>query len=258
MHHQKLILLDFDGVIVNGIDEYWFSSKLACEKYLFTSLKYANIGKLIPVPKIFVEIRPWVKYGWEMILITHEILKKYEPLNNLTKDSFLENYEENCSTLLLENSWNSIELQRYLDNAREFQIKTNFEKWMSLHQPFDEVVSFMKHANKKGYKIGVISTKGKIFTTKILTNLNIFPELIFGYESGTKVDIISNLTLNYDIRGFIEDRRKTLSNILENEKTKFINCYLAEWGYLKNTDKNNLPEGIKLLKIKNLKDLLAN
>ena len=258
MPHQKLILFDFDGVIVNGIEEYWFSSKLACEKYLLTDLHYLNINKYIEVPKIFAEIRPWVKYGWEMVLITHEILKRYEPLNNFTKNSFLENYEENCSKLLLKYSWDSIELQRCLDEARVFQIKNDFNKWISLHQPFNEVVNFIKHAEEKGYKTGVISTKGKTFTSKILSNLNIFPELIFGYESGTKVDIISKLSLNYEIKGFIEDRRKTLLNILQNNQTKFIDCYLAEWGYLKSTDKVDLPQGIKLLKIKNLEDLVAN
>ena len=258
MHHQKLILFDFDGVIINGIDEYWFSSKLACEKYLFTNLENLDINKYTEVPKIFVEIRPWVKYGWEMVLITHEILKTYKPLNNLTKDSFLENYEEACSKLLLEYSWNSIELQQFLDNARAFQIKNDYKKWISLHQPFNEVVSFIRYAKDKGFKIGIISTKGKTFTSKILANLNIFPELIFGYESGSKVDIIANLCLSYDIKGFVEDRRNTLSNILENNQTKFINCYLAEWGYLKSTDKINLPQGIKLLKIKNLEDIVAN
>ncbi len=240
------------------MNEYWFSSKLACEKYLLTNTKHLNVHKYNEVPKIFVEIRPWVQYGWEMILITHEILKKYKPLNNLNKYSFLENYKKNCKELLCKNSWNSNRLQSCLDNARAFQIKTDFQKWVSLHQPFNEVVSFIRYARNKGYKIGIISTKGKKFTSKILNNLNIFPELIFGYESGNKVDIISNLSLNYEIKGFIEDRRKTLSNILENSQTKFINCYLAEWGYLKNTDKKDLPKGIKLLKIKNLKDLLAN
>ena len=193
-----------------------------------------------------------------MVLITHEILKTYKPLNNLTKNSFLENYEENCSNLLLEYSWDSIELQRCLDDARVFQIKNDLKKWISLHRPFTEVVNFIKFAKERGYEIGVISTKGKIFTSKILSNLNIYPELIFGYESGSKVDIISNLTLSYDIKGFVEDRRKTLLNILQNDQTKFIKCYLAEWGYLKSTDTIDLPQGIKLLKIKNLEDLVAN
>ena len=258
MPHQKLILFDFDGVIVNGIDEYWLSSKLACEKYLINNSKNLNISNHTEVPKIFIEMRPWVKYGWEMVLITHEILKTSKPLNNLTKNSFLANYEENCSKLLIEYSWNSIELQQCLDNSRMFQIKNDFNKWISLHQPFNEVVSFIRKAKDRGFTIGVISTKGKTFTTKILDNLDIFPELIFGYESGAKVDIVSNLSLSYDIKGFIEDRRETLLNILENDKTNFINCYLAEWGYLKSTDKNDLPQGIKLLKIKNLEDLVAN
>jgi len=258
VHDQKLILFDFDGVIVNGIDEYWFSSKLACERYLLSNSNNIDFKKFIEVPKIFVEVRPWVKYGWEMVLITHEILKTYEPLNNLTKNSFLENYEENCSKLLLEYSWNSIQLQQCLDESRLFQINNDLKQWISLHQPFNEVVSFIRYAKRKGYKIGVISTKGKTFTSKILSNLKLFPELIFGYESGAKVDIISNLSLSYDIIGFIEDRRKTLANILQTNQTKFINCYLADWGYLKNTDKVDLPQGIKLLKINNLKDLVAN
>jgi len=256
--HQKLILFDFDGVIVNGIEEYWFSSKLACEKFLLPNSNNLNIKKYTEVPKIFAEIRPWVKYGWEMVLITHEILKTYKPLNNLTKNSFLENYEENCSNLLLEYSWDPIKLQQCLDNSRAFQIKKDLKKWISLHQPFIEVVSFIKYAQNKGFKIGIISTKGKNFTSEILSNLNLLPELIFGYESGSKVDIITNLSINYEIKGFIEDRRTTLSNILENDQTKFISCYLAEWGYLKNTDKIGLPQEIKLLKIKNLKELVAN
>ena len=258
MHHQKLILLDFDGVIVNGIDEYWYSSKLACEKYLLANSNNLNISNDHEVQKIFAEIRPWVKYGWEMVLIAHELLKTYEPLNNLTKNSFLENYEENCSKLLSEYSWNSIELQHCLDKARLFQIKNDLQKWLSLHRPYNEVISFIRIAQEKGYSVGVISTKGKTFTSKILTNLKTFPELIFGYESGSKVDIISKLSLSYDIRGFVEDRRITLLNILQNNQTKFINCYLAEWGYLKSTDKINLTQGIKLLKIKNLEDLVAN
>ena len=146
-----------------------------------------------------------------------------------------------------------------IENCRiEGKDSNDLKKWISLHRPFNEVVRFIKFAKNKGYKIGIISTKGKTFTEKILSYLDIHPELIFGYESGPKVKIISNLSLSYDIKGFVEDRRKTLSKILQNNQTKFINCYLAEWGYLKSTDKIDLPQGIKLLKIKNLEDLVAN
>jgi hypothetical protein len=39
--------------------------------------------------------------------------------------------------------------------------------------------------------------------------------------------------------------------------TSNIPCYLADWGYLKKIDRMNLPHEIKLLKLKNLEELLA-
>ena len=56
---------------------------------------------------------------------------------------------------------------------------------------------------------------------------------------------------------FLEDRKKTLVDIKRNNETQHIPCFLADWGYLKNTDRNNLPYGIKLLKLENLEQLLA-
>ncbi len=258
MTHEKLILFDFDGVIVDGINEYWKSSLCACNKYLLPQSINLVIPKDETIPKTFIEIRPWVKFGWEMVLITHEIIKKNYPLNNTNKGKFLENYEKNCSQILIKNSWDSQILQKCLDDARKFQIKNDLEQWISLHRPFNEVLDFIKEATDKGYKIGVISTKGKVFTSKILDHINIYPDLIFGYEEGSKVEIISRLSNNYNIQGFVEDRRKTLINIINNEETNHINCFLAEWGYLKDEDKNNLPKEIKLLKIKKLEDILAN
>ena len=76
-------------------------------------------------------------------------------------------------------------------------------------------------------------------------------------ESGTKVEIISELWREYEIMGFIEDRRNTLLDIKQNPETSNIPCYLADWGYLKNVDRLNLPLEIKLLKLKSLEDLLA-
>ena len=110
---------------------------------------------------------------------------------------------------------------------------------------------------RREIKTGIITTKGEIFAWKILEKLNIYPELVFGYESGTKLEVACKLSKEYEIMGFIEDRKNTLIDIKQNNCTKHIPCYLADWGYLKNRDKNNLPYEIKLLKLKNLEELLA-
>ena len=115
----------------------------------------------------------------------------------------------------------------------------------------------MKELSKRGIKTGVITTKGKIFAEKILKQLNIFPEFIFGYESGTKIRIAEKLTQTHEILGFIEDRKKTLIDIKQNSETSHIPCFLADWGYLKGTDRYNLSNEIKLIKLDNLKELVA-
>ena len=144
-----------------------------------------------------------------------------------------------------------------LDKSRKYQIDKDFKSWVNLHKPFFEIINFMKELNKRGIKNGVITTKGKIFAEKILKQLNIFPEFIFGYESGTKVKIAEKLCQSFEILGFIEDRKKTLIDIKQNLETSHIPCFLADWGYLKKSDRYNSSNEIKLLKLGNLEELVA-
>ena len=257
MSFPKLFIFDFDGVIVDGMNEYWNSSLLAFEKFLDSPDILIDQNYYKQVPNTFIEIRPWVKYGWEMLIIVHQIIKRECPLNNKNKSDFLNKYDLNCQKVLLDNSWVAEDLQKCLDKSRKYQIDKDFENWIKLHRPFYEVINFIEKIKKKNIKTAIITTKGKIFAGKILEKLNIFPELIFGYESGTKIDIASKLSNEYEIIGFIEDRRKTLIDIKQNTITNQIPCYLADWGYLKNMDRTNLPYEIKLLKLSDLEELLA-
>ncbi len=257
MISQKLFLFDFDGVIVDGMNEYWHSSLLAFEKYLNSPNVIIDQNLYKQVSNTFIEMRPWVKYGWEMLIIVHQIIKREDPLNNQTKYDFLNRYHQNCQKVLLDNSWVSEELQKGLNDARKYQINKDFDSWINLHRPFYEVIDFIEKLKKENIKTGVITTKGRIFAGKILKKLNIVPELIFGYESGTKVKITSNLSREFEIMGFIEDRRNTLIDIKQNALTSNIPCYLADWGYLKNTDRIKLPHEIKLIKLDSLEKLLA-
>ena len=258
MSAQKLFLFDFDGVIVDGMYEYWHSSLLACEKYLNSPSIYVDQKLYKRVPNTFKEIRPWVKYGWEMVLIVHEIIKKENLIDIHYKNHFINNYQQNCQRILKDNSWTAEDLQKILDKSREYQIDKDFRSWVNLHDPFIEVINFLKELKKREIKTGIITTKGKNFAEKILKQLNIFPEFIFGYESGTKIKIAEKLTQTYEILGFIEDRKKTLTDIKKNSETSHIKCFLADWGYLKDSDRSNLSSEITLLKLSNLEELVAN
>ena len=85
--------------------EYWHSSLLACERYLNSPCISVDQKLYKRVPNSFKENRPWVKYGWEMILIVHEIIKTENPLKNHNKDNFINKYHQNCQSILNDNSW---------------------------------------------------------------------------------------------------------------------------------------------------------
>jgi len=254
---QKVFLFDFDGVIVDGMNEYWHSSLLACEKYL--TLPNISVDQKLykNVPNTFREIRPWVKYGWEMILIVHEIIKTENAMKNFNKGDFINNYYQNCQRILKDNSWIAEDLQKILNQSRNYQIDKDFKTWVNLHNPFFEVIKFIEVLRQKKIKIGIITTKKKEFAEKILKQLDIYPEFVFGYESGTKIKIAEKLTQAYEVLGFIEDRKKTLIDIKQSSETSHIPCFLADWGYLKESDRHNLSDEIKLLKLDNLKNLVA-
>ena len=88
------------------MQEYWHSSLLACERYLNSPNITIDQKLYQGVPNSFKEIRPWVKYGWEMILIVHEIIKTENPLKSDNKDDFINNYHQNCQRILNEKTSN--------------------------------------------------------------------------------------------------------------------------------------------------------
>ena len=138
--------------------EYWHSSLMACDKYLNSPYIKFDQKLYKEVPNTFKEIRPWVKYGWEMVLIVHQIIKTENQLNNFNKDDFINEYNQNCHRILKENSWIAQDLQKLLDNSRQLQIDKDFEKWVNLHKPFFEVINFIEELKKRGIKTGIITT----------------------------------------------------------------------------------------------------
>ena len=149
MNSQKLFLFDFDGVIVDGMKEYWHSSLLAYEKFLNCPDILIDQNLYKQVSNTFIEIRPWIKYGWEMLIIVHEIMKRENPLNKSNKKDFLNQYHKNCEKILLDNSWVAEDLQKCLDQSRKYQIDKDFDNWINLHKPFYEVMDFLEKLQKK-------------------------------------------------------------------------------------------------------------
>ena len=248
MIEKPLLILDFDGVIIDGISEYWASSRETCLKILSPEEKEIIV---LPgeIPTFFKTMRPWVHHGWEMVILAAECLNKPSQINFKYIDNFSKNYQKECSLALEKWGWTPSQLQEALNQTRREAISNNFNQWLNYHQPFSLVVKRLQTLEKEGIEFAVLTTKSIEFTKKLLNSFNLKPKLVFGHESGSKINVLSQLLQKRIILGFIEDRRSTLETVLKEPNLKSIPCYLANWGYLKPMDRNNLPSRIKLLNL---------
>jgi len=253
---KPLLVLDFDGVIVDGIREYWVSS---CQTYLKILSFQGKEKNFVPneIPTTFKAMRPWVHHGWEMVILAAECSDKNSQLNLKGIEKFSKNYSNECTSALTRWSWTPSQLQEALNQTRREAISNNFDQWLNYHKPFSSVVQRLQTLEQEGVEFAVLTTKSIEFTKKLLNSFSLKPKLIFGHESGSKIDVLNQLLNKRIIRGFIEDRRTTLEKVLEDPKLKSIPCYLASWGYLKPQDRNHLPSGIKLLNSDTLREPIS-
>ena len=247
--HCPLLVLDLDGVIVDGMQEYWRSARRAC-------LKLAEGISLRPlpeeVPNVFRYLRPWVHHGWEMVLIAAEIARPDSCLERWGLSSFCADYLSCCKEALRSWGQKPQQLQDALDEVRRSAIEADRSAWVKLHQPYPYVVQRLLKLDEDGVEWAVLTTKGTVFTAELLNSLGLAPTKLYGREDGPKVEILLQLALDQPLIGFVEDRRATLEIVRATKELHDLRCYLASWGYLRPEDSYLLPPGVRLLSLKTL------
>ena len=246
MQERPLLVFDFDGVIVDGMAEYWWSSWHAAKSLA------AEPHELSPeqVPELFRRLRPWIHHGWEMVLLAAE-------LPGLDEASWVEGYEVQQHAALLRRGWAVDLLQGALDRARLQAVQKDRGAWLQLHRPFPGLARRLRSLDEEGFDWAVLTTKTEVFTAELLNAFDLRPARLDGREAGPKPEVLLRLGQERPLRGFVEDRRSTLEAVLSTEGLQELPCYLVDWGYLKPADRQQLPPGIQLIDLDRLAKPLA-
>ena len=125
MIEKPLLVFDFDGVIVDGITEYWSSSRQTCLNILSPQAK-ENIYLPSEIPSNFKTLRPWVHHGWEMVILAAECSNKTSQLNLKGIENFSKNYSIECSLALEKWGWTPSQLQEALNQTRREAISVSY------------------------------------------------------------------------------------------------------------------------------------
>ena len=245
-----MLISDFDGVIVDGMEEYWWSARRAAAQLL-------PAGAQLPeaVPGAFRQLRPQVHHGWEMPLLAAVIAGYGQPLA-----AFYVDYASALAASLQQLAWPQAQLTEALDAVRQQAIASDRQAWLALHRPYPWMLQALQRLESEGLPWAVLTTKSAGFTAELLSSHQLHPQAIYGREDGPKPEVLQRL-LAQDARGgpwrFLEDRRLTLEAVRAVPALDAVHCLLVTWGYLRPGDAQDLPAGIQLLEPERLEQPLA-
>jgi len=238
----SLLVFDFDGVIVDGMNEYWWSARRACLQL--------NPAVDLPesTPPQFRQLRPWIHHGWEMVLSAALISEQRGPLEQLGVQAFVHDYTAQCTAALERFGWTPALLQQTLEVVRADAVRTDRDSWLALHQPYPGVPERLTAFSQENIAWAVLTTKARDFTAELLASMGLKPERLDGHESGSKPEVLRRLACDWTLEGFVEDRRPTLETVRTTPGLETLPCWLVSWGYLRPTDVTDLSGGIRLLR----------
>ncbi|MCC5610192.1 HAD family hydrolase [Nostoc sp. CHAB 5834] len=223
-----ILALDFDGVICDGLIEYF-------EVAWHTYCKIWSPANDTPPDDLalrFYRLRPVIETGWEMPVLIKALI------DGILDDKILHEWASIAPKLLLDDKLQAREIGAKLDKQRDEWITTDLDGWLSLHRFYPGVVEKIKLTLDSGVKLYIVTTKEGRFVQQLLQQegVNLPAEAIIGKEvKRPKYEILRDLKQEVENKAvslwFVEDRLKTLHLVQQQADLEDVKLFLADWGY---------------------------
>jgi hypothetical protein len=226
-----ILALDFDGVLCDGIHEYFEASRRTYLR-VWPNKKMPD-ADLFPA---FRTLRPVIMSGWEMPILLRAIVR------GSSESAIVRNWDEVRDGLVRSEGLPGADLvrvlQRTLDDVRREWIGADRDDWLSQHLPYCQLDE-MRRVVGEPERALVVTTKEGEFARLILDSWKIPLAGIHGKEAGThKCDnlraLIADFTTALGRRPslwFVEDRLETLQHVTTHPDLADVRLFLATWGY---------------------------
>ncbi len=243
----KLLALDFDGVICDGLKEYFQTAWKAYDRLWHPSDPVPPEG----LADRFYRLRPVVETGWEMPLVLRAILQ------GTSDDEILQNWPAIAQTFLAQEQLDASRLSAAVDGIRDEWIATDLESWLGEHRFYPGVIERLRAIVAGPVEVQIISTKEGRFIQQLLARqgVDLAPDAIWGKEvKRPKYQLLRELVESRHPASaiwFVEDRLKTLQSVQAQPDLAEIRLYLADWGYNTASDRQlaQSSPGLQLLSL---------
>lgn len=240
-----LLVFDFDGVLVDGMPEYWWSARRAALR-LEQEAGRGETPLDLPeeAPEAFARLRPLIHKGWEMVLMAAELGRA-----DTDVEAILSDYPQALATAEGRWGWCPAAVQEVLEAVRRDALASDRAAWLARHRFYPGVSERLRRLEREGAPWAVLTTKGGAFTAELLSAADLHPAALYGHEAGAKPEVLRRLLdhppgAEADPRPlwFVEDRRPTLELVRQTPGLEAVRCLLASWGYLAPGDGDGLAE----------------
>jgi phosphoglycolate phosphatase-like HAD superfamily hydrolase len=240
-----VLALDFDGVICDGLREYFVTTKEAYQQIWPESVAESFAPS-------FYRLRPVIETGWEMPILLRALVlgvSEIEIVNNFQAIALQITEREGLSPQVLVNQ---------LDGVRDQWIEHNLAAWLGLHRFYPGVIEQLGRIINSTTQLYIVTTKEGRFVKQLLQQegIDLPAAQIIGKESKRpKYETLRILrdqqSTTQITMAFVEDRLEALLEVAEQEDLQFVDLFLADWGYNFESDRllASQDQRIKLLSL---------
>ena len=231
MRMPNILALDFDGVLCDGMREYFEASRRTYMR-VWPDEK-APGEELFPV---FQGLRPVIMTGWEMPLLLRALVQ------GRSASAMLQHWEavrdELVHTGSLQDNTLVATLTRTLDEVRRAWIAATPGDWLARNTPYCPLDDVRRLLAEPECTV-LVTTKEGEFARQILDHWGVHVADIQGKEAGThKCDNLRSLIAQHTaahgqrpVLWFVEDRLETLQHVTTHADLDDVGLFLAAWGY---------------------------
>jgi phosphoglycolate phosphatase-like HAD superfamily hydrolase len=223
-HAPNILALDFDGVLCDGLREY-FQVAWRTYEQLWQPDRSVLPEDLAPA---FYRLRPVIETGWEMPVLLQALQQ------GISEPEILQHWSTMAPQILASRSLDAKTVSNALDHQRDAWITTDLNSWLALHRFYPGVIERLQSVLSSAVYPVIISTKEGRFINQLLQQqgIELCDAQIIGKESQRpKHQVLRELAAPESAIWFIEDRLKTLLSIQPYADLAEIQLFLADWGY---------------------------
>lgn len=245
-HAPDILALDFDGVLCDGLLEYFQTAwKAYCQLFQISS-EQPPVG----LDQDFYALRPVVETGWEMPVLIHAVQSGY------SREAIFQDWPPLAQQLLAEAHLDRQAAAAAIDGMRDRWIKADLEGWLGLHRFYPGVIERVKSAIAEGVYPIIVSTKEGRFIKQLLDQqgVTLNSEQILGKEIKQPKYITLRQLQSEPPAGtaaapsiwFVEDRLKALDLTAEQSDLVGVTLFLADWGYNTAAEKSRAEQSERI------------